>query len=146
MKVVIEDVEYRSWLSPQHRCWEVKLTRHLSDPRQECGVDQTSERMTLLSVGEYEIGDELGAAALEHGGVEGEIGGGETVVVAVGEGEKGEVREGGFVGDATVHVDGGGNSDVCAQTNETLCELKCRVYVALCWVHHDEEAVAEHGA
>ena len=60
--------------------------------------------------GVYEIGDKLGAAALELRPVEGEIGvagGGETVVVAVGEGEEGEAGDGGFVGHAAVHVNGG---------------------------------------
>lgn len=68
----------------------------------------------MLGVGENEIGDELGAAAFELGGVEGEVSAVEAVVETVGEGEEGEGGEGGFVSDAAVHVESGGDGDVCA--------------------------------
>lgn len=87
---------------------------------------------TLLSGGGYEVGDEVGAAALELRGVEvvvvvSDVDGVETVVVAVGEGGEGEAGEGGFVGQAVVHAEGDGESDVCVHGYESLGELEGRV-------------------
>ena len=69
----------------------------------------------------------------------------ETSIVAVGEGSKGEARDGEFLGDATVHVDGDSEGDVCVHSNESLGELEGGVYVALCGVDYEEEVVAHHG-
>lgn len=88
----------------------MKPTRRLSCPVEKQGVDKAGERFTLLCSGEDEVGDEFSAAALELSGVERVVGVGgefEAVVEAVGEGEEGEVGEGGFVGNATVGVEGG---------------------------------------
>ena len=116
MKIIIEDVEHGGRLNPQKGRGEVEPTRHLCGPSLKERVDYTRERVTLSGPREYEIGDELGAAALELREVEGivgVVGGGEAAVVAVGEGEEGEAGDGGLIGHAAVHVEGGGESDTC---------------------------------
>lgn len=94
------------------------------------------ERVSLGGCGHYEFRQELGGAALDLGQVEVVIVGGdggrvEAVVVAVGEGEEGEAGDGDFVGDAAVEMESDEKSDMCAHGNESLGELKSRVYVAL---------------
>lgn len=55
----------------------------------------------------------------------------EAGVEAVGEGEDVEAGDGDFFGNATVEVESNEKSDMCAHGNESLGELKSRVYVTL---------------
>ncbi|KAL2348051.1 hypothetical protein Fmac_002051 [Flemingia macrophylla] len=77
------------------------------------------------------MGDEVGGALVELGGVEGEVSVGgsvlvEVVVMVVGEGGKGEDKNGGFVGYVTVEVESDGDNESCAHGNDTFKELKNR--------------------
>ena len=137
MEVVIVDVEHRCGLNPQQRRREVKLTRHSEGPREEERVGQASEGLAHLRARGYEAPETVGAAALQLRDVLHDVGvggGGETVVVAVGERGDGEAVDG-FLGfHPTVHVDAGDVGDVYAHGDESLGELEGGVYVPLCRV------------
>lgn len=135
-------------MNPQEHPRDAELTRHLCDPGKHEGVGDAGERFAFLFSGGYDVSEKLRAAALELGHVGkhvGVVGGSVTVVVSVGEGDKGDAGDGGFVDHATVEVDAGGESEMDAEGSESLGKLDGGVYVALDGVGYEEEAVVHHG-
>jgi hypothetical protein len=101
--------------------------------------------VTLVCAGHDKFSEGLGATALELGHVVADI---VTefrpVVVAVGEGGKGQAVESGDFAHATVGSDSGDKGDMRSQANEALGELEARIDMALGWKCYEEEVGAGH--